>query len=183
MPVYVALLRGINIGPNKRIRMDDLRKSFESLGFKQVQTYIQSGNVVFKAGKSSPAALGKKIEAQIVKDFGFSASVIVTTADELGRTIATNPFLKQRGIDAEKLHVTFLSETPAAPALKKLAEYTIAPDQSRCVASTIYLYLPNGFSASSLFRVPWEKALGVVTTTRNWRTANALHQMCEECEG
>lgn len=178
MPIYVALLRGINIGPNKRIKMDDLRKSCESLGFTQVKTYIQSGNVVFKAGKSSPVVLSKKLEARIVKDFGFSASVIVRTGDELGETIAANPFLKQRGIDPEKLHVTFLSEPPAAPAIKKLAEYTIAPDKSGCVGSTIYLYLPNGFSASSLFRVPWEKALSVVTTTRNWRTVNALYQMC-----
>ena len=181
MPAYVALLRGINIGPNKRIKMDALRKSFETLGFEQVQTYIQSGNVVFKAGKSSPASLGKKIEGRIVQDFGFSASVIVRSSDELGQALAANPFLKQRGVDLEKLHVTFLSEPPAASAIKKLAEYTIAPDQSRCIGSNIYLHLPNGFSKSSLFRVPWEKALAVVTTTRNWRTVNALHQMCQEC--
>jgi uncharacterized protein (DUF1697 family) len=182
MPVYIALLRGINIGPNKRIKMDALRKSFETLGFEQVKTYIQSGNVVFKARKSSPPVLGKKIEAQIVTDFGFSVSVLVRTGDELAQTIAANPFLKQRGIDIEKLHVTFLSGAPEAPAIKKLAGYTIAPDQSCCVGSTVYLYLPNGFSPSSLFRVPWEKALVVSTTTRNWRTVNALHQMCEECD-
>ena len=181
MPVYVALFRGINIGPNKRIKMDALRKSFETLDFAHVQTYIQSGNVVFKARKSSPVALGKKIEGRIVQNFGFSASVIVRSSDELGQAIAANPFLKQRGVDPEKLHVTFLSEPPAASAIKKLSEYSIAPDQSCCVGSNIYLHLPNGFSKSSLFRVPWEKALAVVTTTRNWRTVNALHQMCQEC--
>jgi uncharacterized protein (DUF1697 family) len=161
--------------------MDRLRQSFEGLGFEQVKTYIQSGNVVFKAGKGSAVALGKKIEDRIVSDFGFSASVIVRTSAELGDIIAANPFLKQHGVDHEKLHVTFLSDIPAAPALKKLAGFTIAPDQSRCVGREIFLYLPNGFSASSLWKVPWEKALGVVTTTRNWKTVNAIHQMCLDC--
>jgi uncharacterized protein (DUF1697 family) len=124
------MLRGINVGGNKRIKMDDLRKSFEGLGFEQVKTYIQSGNVVFKAGKAPSVALGKKIEARIVSDFGFSVSVIVRTGADLGQTIAANPL----------------------------------------------------FSASSLWKVPWEKALAVVTTTRNWKTVNALHQMCRDCE-
>jgi uncharacterized protein (DUF1697 family) len=182
MPIYIAMLRGINVGGNKRIKMDDLRKSFEALGFEQVKTYIQSGNVVFKAAKSSSAALGKKIEARIVSDFGFSASVIVRTGAELSATITANPFLTQPGIDHDKLHVTFLSDIPAAPALKKLAELTVAPDQSQCVGKEIFLYLPNGFSASSLWKVPWEKALAVVTTTRNWKTVNSIHQMCRDCE-
>jgi uncharacterized protein (DUF1697 family) len=182
MPIYISMFRGINVGGNKRIRMDDLRKSFEGLGFEQVKTYIQSGNVVFKAGKASSTALGKKIEARIVSDFGFSASVIVRTDAELAQTIAANPFLTQRGIDLERLHVVFLSDIPAIPALKRLAEFTVAPDQSRCVGKEIFLYLPNGFSASSLWKVPWEKALAVVTTTRNWKTVNALHQMCRDCE-
>ena len=182
MPTYVALLRGINIGPHKRVKMDDLRKSFEDQGFEQVKTYIQSGNVVFKAGKNSSPALGKKIEERIVSDFGFSASVIVRTSDDLGKTVNANPFLKQRGVDPEKLHVTFLSDVPAAAALRKLAEYTVAPDQSRCLGKEIYLHLPNGFSGSSLWKVPWEKALGVVTTTRNWRTVNTIYQMCRDRE-
>jgi uncharacterized protein (DUF1697 family) len=181
MPVYVALLRGINLGPHKRIKMERLRESFEHLGLEQVKTYIQSGNVVFEAGKAASTTLGEKIEARIVSDFGFQVSVIVRTGAELGEIIAANPFLKQRGVDPEKLHVTFLSETPAAPALKKLARFTVAPDQSRCVGREIFLHLPNGFSGSSLWKVPWEKALAVVTTTRNWKTVNALYRMCLDC--
>jgi uncharacterized protein (DUF1697 family) len=175
------MLRGINVGGNKRIKMDDLRKSLEGLGFEQVKTYIQSGNVVFKAGKASSVALGKKIETMIVSDFGFSASVIVRTAAELGETIAANPFLTQRGVDHEKLHVAFLSDLPPDASLKKLAEFTVGPDQSQCVGKEIFLYLPNGFSASSLWKVPWEKALAVVTTTRNWKTVNSLHALCQDC--
>src|ERR1700674_4550492 len=73
MPIYISMLRGINVGGHKPVKMDQLRKSFEALGFEQVQTYIQSGNVVFKTGKASPAVLSKKIEEKILKDFGFSA--------------------------------------------------------------------------------------------------------------
>ena len=182
MPIYVAMLRGINIGPHKRIKMDDLRKSFEGLGFERVMTYIQSGNVIFTAGKSSPAALGKRIESKIVSDFGFSVSVILRTSTDLDKVLAANPFLNNRGLDREKLHVTFLSDIPAPSALEKLAGFTVAPDQSRCIGKEVFLHLPNGFSASSLWKVPWEKALGVVTTTRNWKTVNALYQLCQDCK-
>ncbi len=182
MPIYISMLRGINVGGHKRIKMDQLRKSLEALGFEQVKTYIQSGNVVFKTRRTSPAALSKKIEERIVKDFGFSASVISRTAEEMSKMIAENPFLKQRGIDPAKLHVMFLSELPAPTALKKLAEVTVAPDQRQCSAREIYFYLPNGVSKSVLWNSPVDRILAVVTTTRNWRTVNTLHRMCQECQ-
>jgi len=181
MPIYISMLRGINVGGHKRIKMDQLRKSFEALGFEQVKTYIQSGNVVFTTGKTSPAALSKKIEERILKDFGFPASVISRTADEMSKMIAENPFLKQRGIDPAKLHVMFLSEPPTPAALKELAEVTVAPEQCQCSAREIYFYLPNGVSKSVLWNSPVDRILAVVTTTRNWRTVNTLHRMCQEC--
>jgi len=181
MPVYVAMLRGINVGGNKSIKMDKLRASLEALGLEQVKTYIQSGNVVFKAAKVTPAAISTKIEASIPKTFGFQVSVITRTADEINEAIAGNPFLKQPGIDPEKLHIAFLSEAPAPAALKKLAGLTVAPDQSRCLGKELYLYFPNGVSGSSLWRHPLDRVLSVITTTRNWKTVNTLHQMCLDC--
>ena len=181
MPIYISMLRGINVGGHKRIKMDQLRKSFEALGFEQVKTYIQSGNVVFKTGKLSPSALSKKIEQRILRDFGFSVSVVSRTADEMGNAIANNPFLKQPGIDQEKFHVTFLSEAPTPAALSKLANLTLAPDRSSCRGKEIYLYLPNGVSQSSLMKTPLDRVLSVVTTTRNWNTVNQLARMCAEC--
>src|SRR5271170_733820 len=108
MPIYISMLRGINVGGHKRIKMDQLRTSFEALGFEQVKTYIQSGNVVFKTGKVSTSRLLKRIEERILSDFGFPVSVIARTSDEMGEAIANNPFLKQRGINPERLHVTFM---------------------------------------------------------------------------
>ena len=115
MPIYISMLRGINVGGHKRIKMDRLRQSFEALGFEQVQTYIQSGNVVFKAGKVSAVRIVQKNrERESSADFGFSASVISRTSDEIDKTIANNPFLNKSGIDPDKLHVMFLSEAPTA---------------------------------------------------------------------
>jgi uncharacterized protein (DUF1697 family) len=181
MPIYISMLRGINVGGHKQIKMDRLRESFEALGFAQVKTYIQSGNVVFKAGKVSATTLSKKIEERILGDFGFSVSVISRTADELANTINNNPFLNQPGIDPEKLHVAFLSEAAAPPALNRLAQLTLKPDQSRCLGREVYLYFPNGVSGSSLWRHPLDGVLSVVSTTRNWKTVNNLHQMCRDC--
>src|ERR1035438_69161 len=96
MPIYVSMLRGINVGGNRRIKMDELRKSLEAVGFANVKIYIQSGNVVLKAAKSSPAAISRQMEDCISKRFGFPVSVISRTLDEIGKIIAGNSFLKQR---------------------------------------------------------------------------------------
>jgi uncharacterized protein (DUF1697 family) len=182
MPTYVAMLRGINLGPNKRVRMEALRKSFESIGLKNVQTYIQSGNVIFKSRKTSVAALRKKIEAQITSDFGFSALTILRTQEELGRVINGNPLLKQAGASHEKLHVIFLSETPERDVLKQLESLTKSPDASCCLNQEIYLHLPNGFAQSSMIHNPLERKLLTRATTRNWRTVSNIYQMCLDCE-
>ena len=179
MANYIAMLRGINVSGHKQIKMDQLRRSFEKLGFEQVQTYIQSGNVVFQTGKISAATLSKRIEEKILADFGFAVSVICRRAVEMCEIVESNPFLSQRGIDPEKLHVTFLSEVPSQPARNKLEALIAAPDQARFQNTEIYLYLPNGVSQSILMKRPVDRLLGVVTTTRNWRTVNRLHEMCK----
>jgi uncharacterized protein (DUF1697 family) len=181
MPIYVSMLRGINVGAHKRIKMEQLRTSFATLGFEQVKTYIQSGNVIFKTTKLSPELLSRKIEERILSNFGFPVSVVSRTAAEMANAIESNPFLKKRGIDQDKLHIMFLSDAPTALALTKLAALTAAPDQSRCLGKEIYLYLPNGAGKSSLMRSSLDRVLSVVTTTRNWRTVNTLHKMCQEC--
>jgi uncharacterized protein (DUF1697 family) len=181
MPIYIAMLRGINIGPHKRMKMEKLRASCEALGFSKVKTYIQSGNVVFQAPRLSSAAASKKLEAQIVSDFGFSADVISQTREEMGQIIQRNPLLKEPGIDLEKLHVAFLAEAPTAAAVKKLESLTKLPDKVRHSGKEIYLYFPNGFSGSSLWKHPLDKVLSVSVTARNWRTANTIHEMAVAC--
>jgi uncharacterized protein (DUF1697 family) len=114
------MLRRINVNGHESIRMDHLRKSFEALGVSNVRTYVQSGNVVFEAGKDSAAGLAGEIQTKILHDFGFAVPVVVRTAKEMERVIRNNPFLNETGIDTSKLHVTFLSESAPKRAEKSL---------------------------------------------------------------
>src|SRR5215470_1230351 len=174
MPVYISLLRGINVGAHKRMKMEKLRASCEELGFEQIASYIQSGNLVFKATKLSPEAVSKKIEKQIASDFGFHADVITRMADELKKIIRVNPLLKEAGVDASKLHVVFLSAAITSEAMKKLESLTLAPDRVGSSGKEIYFYFPNGVSRSSLWKHNLDRLMGVTGTMRNWRTVNKL---------
>ena len=178
MKRYAAFLRGVS---PMNAKMPELKKAFEVAGFADVRTVLSSGNVVFSTAKLSPAGLSKRIEESILRDFGHSVAVISRTLDEMGETIATNPFLKKRGIDPAKLHVMFLPETPVPSDLKQLEGLTAAPDQSRCLGKEIYLYLPNGVAKSSLANNPLERRLLKRGTIRNWRTVSNLYQMCLDC--
>ena len=180
MPTYISMLRGINVSGQKPVKMDQLRRMFEALGFTQVKTYVQSGNVVFQAKKGSPADLSRKIEAGILAEFGFDVPVVSKTAEEIGHAIQNNPFLKEKAIDPTKLHVTFLSGAPAKPALEKLSALAAEPDRFYSHASEIYLHCPNGYGRTKLSNNALEKLLSLRATTRNWKTVNELYRMATE---
>ena len=182
MPTYISLIRGINVGGHNKVKMDLLRKSVETLGFRQVQSYIQSGNLVFQGAKQSPTTISKKIEDVILKKFGFPAAVITITADEVRATLDGNPFLKQKGIDPSNLHVIFLSSRPEAADVKKLETIPSRDDRFEWRDQCLYLHLPNGTAQSRLANSPLEKLLSVRTTTRNWNTVNELHKMAQDCK-
>jgi uncharacterized protein (DUF1697 family) len=181
MPAYIALLRGINIGPHKRMQMEALRACCDARGLKRVKTCIHSGNLVLGAAMSG-TALSNKLAKGIRDEFGFSVEVIARTREQIAEIIQNNPFAGKSGIDPAKLHIAFLSEAPTAAGLKKLQEFTRAPDRARCSGSEIYFYFPNGVSGSSLWKHPLDRVLSVVTTLRNWNTVNKLYQMALECE-
>jgi uncharacterized protein (DUF1697 family) len=177
---YIALLRGINIGAHKRMKMEALQRAFGELGFEDVKTYIQSGNVVFKAPPADNTQLANKIEKKLLSDFGFPVSVIVRTPAELHRVIQKNSFLKEAGIDTSKLHVTFLSGSPEKTVLKSLDRIAAGADRFNCGGKEIYLYCPNGYGETKLFNGALEKALSVQATTRNWKTVTKLYEMTLE---
>src|SRR6266849_3285037 len=118
MPAYVAMLRGINVSGHKPIKMEDLRAVCSDLGFRDVDTYVQSGNIVLQSSLENPTIISKRIGAKIIESFGFEVSVIVRTSKEMRNVISNNPFLKENGIDSSKLHVTFLSEIVQKPPWK-----------------------------------------------------------------
>jgi uncharacterized protein (DUF1697 family) len=180
MPIYIALLRGINVGPHKRMKMEQLRDSCRAVGFREVKTYIQSGNIVFAGTRRSPAAVSKKIADVIARDFGFSADVITRTHEEMKQIIDRNPLLKENGVDLSKLHVVFLSREPSAASLQQLQKLTLPPDRARASGREIYFYFPNGVSGSSLWKHPLDRVFSVSCTMRNWKTINELYQMARE---
>ena len=171
------MLRGINVGGQKIIKMENLRASFETLGFQHVRSYVQSGNVVFEASKASTTSLSKKVGEKILSDYGFSVPLILRTSSEMTRITRDNPFLKEREIDRSKLHVTFLSESPTSPALVKLDSLDGDADEFRVRDREIYLYCPNGYGRTKLSNAVFEKLLSVKATTRNWKTVNTLGEI------
>jgi uncharacterized protein (DUF1697 family) len=177
---YIALLRGINVVGHKIIKMDQLRESFEAMGLEGVKTYVQSGNVIFKAPRKSAEILSREIQERILRDFGFSVPVIVVSPEEINRTIKGNPFPRKKGIDTSKLHVTFLSQAPERSALKALEALPAKPDEFHHSGKAIYLHCPNGYGRTKLSNNTLEKMLSVRATTRNWRTVNTVYEMSVE---
>ena len=180
MPAYIAMLRGINVGGQKPVRMEQLRESCAALGFRSIETYVQSGNIVFLDEKKSPSNLSKSISEAILDDFGFRVPVLVKTSREMGEVIKRNPFLKETGIDPTKLHVTFLPEAPSKDALKSLERFPTKPDRFYVGRQEIYLYCPGGYGKTKLSNTAFEKVLSMGTTTRNWKTVGALFEMASK---
>ena len=178
MARYVALLRGINVGAGKIVKMERLRALFEALGFDGVRTYVQSGNVVFESEQMSSAGLSEKIEEKIQRDFGFKVPVLVKESREIEQIVRDNSLAKEKGIDHSKLHVTFLSDPPPKTAVKVLEPFATARERFRILNREIYLYCPDGYGNTKLSNNAIEKKLSVVATTRNWRTVNTLLEMC-----
>ena len=173
MPVYAALLRGINVGRNKRIGMADLRKLMEGLGHESVKTHLQSGNIVFESPTRSDGALETAIEGAIASELGMDVTVIVRRADELAAVVAGSPF-DGRTDDPKKIHVAFLSEQPKAAAVKGFDAEEFAPDELEVIGREVYLLYPDGYARTKLTNAVLEKKLGVRATSRNSRTVKAL---------
>jgi len=170
-------LRGVNVTGHNTIKMEVLRGLCQGLGFRNVETYVQSGNIVFQALLENPEAISKRIGETVLRSFGFDTPVIVRTSKEMRNVIGNNPFLKEKGIDSSKLHVTFLSETAQKGSEKKLETLATNPDRFYPASHEIYLYCPGGYGRTRLSNNAIEKALSVEATTRNWKTTNTLFEM------
>jgi uncharacterized protein (DUF1697 family) len=180
METYISILRGINVSGHKVIQMASLKAMFEKLKFEEVITYIQSGNVVFKADKKSSAEeLSKKIAAQILKEYKFEVPVIVRKSSEIDSVLATNPFIKEKGIDVEKLHVTFLAEIPGKANLEAVSKYDYSPDRFTIIGKEVFLYCPGGYGNTKLSNTFFENKLKILATTRNWKTVNKLAELAK----
>ena len=178
METWIALLRGINVSGHRPVGMQRLRHSFNEMGFMGVNTYLQSGNVVFQqADTSSRNTLAQRIEKQLLRDFGFEIVVILRRSAEMRRILGGNPFVREKGVESSALYVTFLSSLPGKPGLEALDSLRSLGDRFHITGREIYLCCPDGYGRSKLSNSVLERRLGVGATTRNWRTTSALAEM------
>jgi uncharacterized protein (DUF1697 family) len=180
--VLVSMLRGVNMGPHHRMKMADLKAVYESLGLTGVETFIQSGNVVFRTAGRSAEREAARIEAAIEKRFGFRVPVLARTAAELRSVVERNPLAERDGIEPSKLAVMFLAREPDAAAHAKVKAFPPAPEEVWLDGCELYMYFPNGMARPQLSSMQVEKALGVPLTARNWNTVGKLLEMAERLE-
>lgn len=171
----VALLRGINVGRAKRVAMADLRALVEALGYGDVRTLLNSGNVVFTAPRAAPADAAARIEEALARETGVSARVTVLTEAELATVVAANPLLDVAG-DPSRLFVAFLAGPADRKRLQPLVAQDWAPEVLAVGARVAYLWCPEGLLASKLPEAVG-RALGDAVTTRNWATVTKLHAL------
>jgi uncharacterized protein (DUF1697 family) len=168
---WVVLLRGINVGGNKRVAMAGLRDLLGSLGYEDVRTVLQSGNAILTTGKITAAALQAEIESGITRQFGLDVKVIALTAAELAASVDANPFAAG-GAAAKELHVAFLSASAPEGKIAAIDREALTPDEFEVGNRVLYLRLANGITGS---RLPnWERLLGLTVTVRNWNTVSKL---------
>ena len=175
MKTFIALYRGINVGGNKPVKMEALRAMHERLGHRAVQSYIQSGNVVFSVTKAA-ATTTAKLATEFGKEFGFAAKVVVVEAKRWGDIVAKNPYVKFAADDPKKVSVGICEGEPDAKGLKALLAKTGGSESFVVGKGVVYLHAPDGFGTSK-FAAGMEKASGVPMTVRNWRTVEALWEM------
>jgi uncharacterized protein (DUF1697 family) len=177
-PRHVALLRGINLGGKNRLPMAGLVALFESVGCTGVRTYIQSGNVAFEASAALAKALPAKVAAGIEREFGIMVPVQLRSAAELRAALRVHA-LQDRGTPESALHVMFLRDRPKASKVKLLDPDRSPGDRFAVRGREVYLLCPNGIARTKLTNAWFDAALGTVSTTRNWRTAQALLSMID----
>ena len=175
MNTYIALLRGINVGGHNKLPMGELTEILEGLGLQDVETYIQSGNVVFQKDDVNPSELSERIKSAINERRGFAPQVLVLSAEELEGAVEANPF--PEAVDEPKrLHFYFLADAPENPDLETLENVKVESERFALEGRVFYLHAPDGIGRSKLAaRV--EKALGVAATARNWRSVRKIKEM------
>jgi len=166
---HIALLRGINVGGKNRLPMKDLAALFERVGCRDVQTYIQSGNVIFQASATLARRIPTIISDEIQHTFRITVPVITRTARQWAQIVRRNPF-QTDGVNPESLHVGFLRDRPTRRAVASLDPDRSPPDRFRVIGSEIYFCFPNGLARTRLTAAYFDSRLKTVCTVRNWNT-------------
>jgi uncharacterized protein (DUF1697 family) len=176
VPRFVALLRSVNVAGHGRLAMNELRASYESLGFTDVTTYIQTGNVLFTTSSKSERGIAATIEQRLAEDFGDSPAVLLRSVADFRRIASSSPYAKA-GADPSRHHVTFLATVPTRAALTALTLPSSGRDELVVDGKEVYVHTPDGYANTKYTGTFLERRLGVVSTTRNWNTVTKLSEL------
>lgn len=177
-PGWVAFLRGVNVGGKRKVLKADLVALVAAWGAESVRTYLQSGNVAFRAPPELVKDIEQRFEERARQRFGFVVQVVVRSGAELRAVLENNPFL-QGGADTKSLHVAFLRERPTERAVAALDPQRSPPDAFAVHGRDVYLHLPNGMARTKLTSAYLDATLGTLSTARNWRTVGAVSALVE----
>lgn len=179
MTTHLALLRGINVSGHKMIKMDALKNALESIGFTNVVTYIQSGNVFVNSVEENPAKIGFLIKQEIFKTFGFDVPIIVIGKEDLQACLDRNLFLNEVNVDLKKLYVSFISSQLPENMITQLNLNFIKPDEIQLDGRRVYIKYDISPAKTKLDNNWIEKKMNVTSTIRNWNTVNKLMELFE----
>lgn len=180
MTTHLALLRGINVSGHKLIKMEDLRRSLEGVGFLNVRTYIQSGNVFVSSEQSDANRVANQIREAILHSFGHDVPVLIIGKEDLLACLERNRFLDEEGVDLKKLYVSFISTEVPDQMVTQLNLNFIEPDKIQLDGRRIYLKYHSSPANTKLDNKWIEKSMNVISTTRNWNTVNTLLKMFQQ---
>lgn len=180
MTTHLALLRGINVSGHNMIKMETLKTTLEGIGFQNVTTYIQSGNVFVDTEEENPSKVGFLIKQEIFKAFGHEVPVVIINKEDLMACFKNNPFLKEKEIDTKKLYVAFISIALKNESINDLKTSQFKPDEVAIDQNRIYIKYAVGAGKTRFDQKYIEKKLNVTATIRNWNTVTQLLKMFEE---
>jgi uncharacterized protein (DUF1697 family) len=180
MTTHLALLRGINVSGHNMIKMEALKTALQNIGFLNVQTYIQSGNVFVDTAEESAAKVGFIIKQEIYKTFGHDVAIVVINQNDLEECLANNPYLKNKEVDIKKLYVAFVSKLLTKDSIHELKISQFKPDEAIIDGTKIYIKYEIGAGKTRLDQKYIEKKLNLTATIRNWNTVTQLLKMYQE---
>jgi uncharacterized protein (DUF1697 family) len=181
MNTYICILRGINVSGQKKMKMADLRDLLASSDeIHHVQTYIQSGNILFDANHEDTSFLCRHIHELILDRYGFEVPVVMRTLEEWEQVVKNIPYPPDIIQEEKSIYITFLEKTPTIEQVKQLDPTPFHPEQFIILNREIYLYVPRGYGRTKLNNNFFEKKLGITATTRNWKTTNKLLELGQQ---
>lgn len=182
MITYISMLRGINVAGQKKILMSDLKSLYEDLGFVKVQTYIQSGNVIFQSNEKDRNVISKALQNSISQKYNFEVPVLILRLDELEAIAGKNPFLNLTDFNPKFQYLSFLYEEAELEKIEATAKYSNEIETFEIALNTIYFYCRTGYGKTKFSNNFFESKLKVVATTRNWNSTLELINLAKQIE-